>query len=115
MQDEKSQNQNRAKALTVLRARLLKARQDEQAAEASGARKGQVGSGRRSEKVRTYNLQENWVTDHRIGHTHHQLDKVLADTRDDVVAALVADEQTRRPQGRYPFTITPPSASPQPH
>src|SRR3546814_6356136 len=84
MQDEKSQNQNRAKALTVLRARLLKARQDEQAAEASAARKGQVGSGGRSEKVRTYNFQENRVTDHRIGLTLHTLDKVLAGELDDV-------------------------------
>src|SRR3546814_3773235 len=78
MQDEKSQIQNRAKALTVLRARLLKARQDEQAAEASAARKGQVGSGGRSEKVRAYNLKENRVTDHRIGLTLHKLEKVLA-------------------------------------
>ncbi|HEY9555369.1 MAG TPA: peptide chain release factor 1 [Acidimicrobiales bacterium] len=99
MQDEKSQIQNRAKALTVLRARLLKARQDEQAAEASAARKGQVGSGGRSEKVRTYNFKENRVTDHRIGLTLHKLDKVLAGELDDVVDALVADEQARRLQG----------------
>src|SRR3546814_241383 len=81
MQDEKSQIQNRAKALTVLRARLLKARQDEQAAEASAARKGQVGSGGRSEKVRTYNFKENRVTAHRIGLTLHKPDKVLEGER----------------------------------
>jgi len=99
MQDEKSQIQNRAKALTVLRARLLKAKQDEQAAEASAARKGQVGGGGRSEKIRTYNFKENRVTDHRIGLTIHKLDKVLAGELDDVVEALVADEQARRLQG----------------
>jgi peptide chain release factor 1 len=99
MQDEKSQIQNRAKALTVLRARLLKAKQDEQAAEASAARKDQVGGGGRSEKIRTYNFKENRVTDHRIGLTIHKLDKVLAGELDDVVDALVADEQARRLQG----------------
>jgi len=96
MQDEKSQIQNRAKALQVLRARLLKAEQDRQSAEASAARRGQVGGGGRSEKVRTYNFKENRVTDHRIGLTVHKLDKVLAGELDDISDALVADEQARR-------------------
>ncbi|HEY3141691.1 MAG TPA: peptide chain release factor 1 [Acidimicrobiales bacterium] len=96
MQDEKSQIQNRAKALQVLRARLLKLEQDRQAAEASAARRGQVGGGGRSEKVRTYNFKENRVTDHRIGLTVHKLDKVLAGELDDVSDALVADDQARR-------------------
>jgi peptide chain release factor 1 len=96
MQDEKSQIQNRAKALQVLRARLLKAEQDRQSAEASAARKGQIGRGGRSEKVRTYNFKENRVTDHRINLTVHKLDKVLAGELDDVSDALVADEQARR-------------------
>ena len=96
MQDEKSQIQNRAKALQVLRARLLKAEQDRQAAEQSAERKGQVGGGGRSEKIRTYNFKENRVTDHRIGLTIYKLEKVLAGELDDVVDALVADEQTRR-------------------
>jgi peptide chain release factor 1 len=96
MQDEKSQIQNRAKALQVLRARLLKAEQDRQAAEASAARKGQVGGGGRSEKVRTYNFKENRVTDHRIGLTVYKLDKVLAGELDEISDALVADEQARR-------------------
>lgn len=96
MQDEKSQIQNRAKALQVLRARLLKAEQDRQAAELSAERKGQVGGGGRSEKIRTYNYKENRVTDHRIGLTIYKLDKVLAGELDDVIDALVADEQTRR-------------------
>jgi peptide chain release factor 1 len=96
MQDEKSQIQNRAKALQVLRARLLKAEQDRQTAEASAARRGQIGGGGRSEKVRTYNFKENRVTDHRIGLTVHKLDKVLAGELDELSDALVADEQARR-------------------
>jgi peptide chain release factor 1 len=98
MQDEKSQIQNRAKAMQVLRARLLKLEQDKQAAELSDARKGQVGGGGRSEKIRTYNFKENRVTDHRIGLTLHKLDKVLAGELDDIVDALVAEEQARRLQ-----------------
>ncbi|MGH9273030.1 MAG: peptide chain release factor-like protein, partial [Acidimicrobiales bacterium] len=96
MQDEKSQIQNRAKALQVLRARLLKAEQDRQAAELSAERKGQVGGGGRSEKIRTYNFKENRITDHRIGLTIYKLEKVLAGELDEVVDALVADEQARR-------------------
>jgi peptide chain release factor 1 len=96
MQDEKSQTQNKAKALAVLRARLLKAEQDRQAGEASAARKGQVGGGGRSEKVRTYNFKENRVTDHRIGLTVYKLDKVLAGELDEISDALVADERARR-------------------
>jgi peptide chain release factor 1 len=96
MQDEKSQIQNRAKALQVLRSRLLKAEQDRQVAEASAARRGQVGGGGRSEKVRTYNFKENRVTDHRIGLTLYKLDKVLAGELDEISDALVADEQARR-------------------
>ena len=96
MQDEKSQTQNKIKAMAVLRARLLKAEQDRQADEASAARRGQVGGGGRSEKVRTYNFKENRVTDHRIGLTLYKLDKVLAGELDDVSDALVADEQARR-------------------
>jgi peptide chain release factor 1 len=96
MQDEKSQIQNRAKALQVLRSRLLKLEQDRQAAELSAERRGQVGGGGRSEKIRTYNVKENRVTDHRIGLTLYKLDKVLAGELDEVVDALVADEQATR-------------------
>lgn len=96
MQDEKSQLQNRAKALRVLRARLLSAEQERQQAEASGARREQVGGGGRSEKVRTYNFKENRVTDHRVeGLTLYKLDKILAGELDDVVDALVADDRMR--------------------
>ncbi len=96
MQDQKSQLQNRAKAMAVLRSRLLKLEQDRQAAELSEARRDQVGGGGRSEKVRTYNFKENRVSDHRIGLTIYKLDKVLAGELDDVSDALVQDEQTRR-------------------
>ncbi len=96
MQDEKSQIQNRAKALRVLRSRLLKLEQDRQAAEASEARRDQVGGGGRSEKIRTYNFKENRLSDHRIGLTLYKLDRVLAGELEDVSDALVADEQTRR-------------------
>src|SRR5690606_11875204 len=96
MQDEKSQIQNRAKALQVLRSRLLKLEQDRQAAELSGQRRDQVGGGGRSEKIRTYNFKENRVTDHRIGLTLYKLDKILAGELDEVVDALVAEERTRR-------------------
>jgi peptide chain release factor 1 len=98
MQDEKSQIQNRAKALQVLRARLLKLEQDKQAAELSGARKAQVGGGGRGEKIRTYNFKENRVTDHRIGYTAYNLDKVLAGELDDLVNALLQDERQRQLQ-----------------
>ncbi len=98
MQDEKSQIQNRAKALQVLRARLLKAEQDRQSAELSDARRGQVGGGGRSEKIRTYNFKQNRVTDHRIDLDLYKLDKVLAGELDEIVDALVADERSRQLQ-----------------
>jgi len=99
MQDEKSQIQNRAKALLVLRSRLLKMEQDRQAAELSAARKGQIGGGGRSEKIRTYNFKENRITDHRIGFTAYNLDKVLAGELDAVVDALLQDERTSQLAG----------------
>ena len=99
MQDEKSQIQNRAKAMRVLRARLLKAEQDRQAAELSSARRSQVGGGGRSEKIRTYNYKENRVTDHRIGLTLYKLDKILLGELDELVEALMADERTRQLAG----------------
>ena len=97
MQDEKSQIQNRARALVVLRSRLLKAEQDKAAAEASSQRREQVGGGGRSEKVRTYNFKENRVTDHRIGLTLYKLDRVLgAGELDELVDGLIADERARQ-------------------
>lgn len=96
MQDEKSQLQNKEKALRVLRSRLLRLEQERQASERSEARRDQIGSGGRSEKVRTYNFKENRVTDHRIGLTIYKLDRVLAGELDEVSDALVADERRRQ-------------------
>src|SRR3954449_9273652 len=96
MQDEKSQIQNRAKAMVVLRARLLKREQDRQAAELSAQRRSQVGGGGRSEKIRTYNYKENRVTDHRIGMTTYNLDKVLAGELDEFTDGLIADERAQQ-------------------
>ena len=96
MQDEKSQIQNRARALQVLRARLLKLEQDRVAAEQSEQRRSQVGGGSRSEKIRTYNFKENRVTDHRVKLTLHKLDRVLDGELDEIVDALLADETQRQ-------------------
>jgi peptide chain release factor 1 len=100
MQDEKSQIQNRAKALVVLRARLLKLEQDKVAAELSDQRRSQVGGGGRSEKIRTYNFKENRVSDHRINLTLYKLDKILgAGELDEVTDALIAEERARQLSG----------------
>ena len=99
MQDEKSQIQNRAKAMVVLRARLLKAEQDRQAAEISAQRRGQVGAGNRTDKIRTYNFKENRVTDHRINLTLYKLDQVLAGDLDELTDALMADKRARQLEG----------------
>ena len=93
MQDEKSQLQNKQKALRVLRSRLLQVEQERADAEQSALRRGQVGGGDRSEKIRTYNMKENRVTDHRIGLTLYKLDRVLAGELDELSDALVQDEQ----------------------
>ena len=99
MQDERSQLQNRARAMLVLRARLLKLAQDEQDAAKSVERRAQVGGGGRGEKIRTYNFKENRVTDHRIGYTAYRLQEVLAGDLDDLVDALTADERARQLSG----------------
>ena len=96
MQDEKSQLQNKAKALRVLKSRLFQLEQERQQAELSSARKDQVGGGGRSEKIRTYNFKENRVTHHGIGLTVYKLDKVLAGELDEISDALVQDEQASR-------------------
>ncbi len=98
MQDEKSQLQNRERALKVLRSRLLQREEDRQRLEASAARRDQTGGGGRSEKIRTYNFKENRVTDHRIGLTIHKLDRVLAGDLGEVSDALVQEERTRQLQ-----------------
>jgi len=96
MQDEKSQLQNKAKAMQVLRARLLQAEQDKAAAEASDLRKGQIGGGGRSEKIRTYNYKENRVTDHRIGLTVYKLDKIISGALEEVVDPLMQHERAEQ-------------------
>ena len=96
MQDEKSQIQNRAKAMVVLRSRLLKAAQDAAAAELGDLRRAQVGGGGRSEKIRTYNFKESRVTDHRINLTLYKLDAILQGDLDELTDALIADKRTRQ-------------------
>ena len=95
MQDEKSQLQNRERALRVLRARLYEQALAEQQAELAADRRSQVGTGERAEKVRTYNYGERRVTDHRIKLTAHNLDDVLEGALDEFTAALQADEKRR--------------------
>jgi peptide chain release factor 1 len=95
-QDEKSQLQNKDKAMRILRARLMQLEQDRQHAELSAVRRDQVKGGGRSEKIRTYNFKENRVTDHRIGLTVHALDRVLAGDLDEIVDALAADERAQQ-------------------
>jgi peptide chain release factor 1 len=99
MQDERSQLQNRLRAMTVLRARLLKQREDEQAEKMSAERKAQVGKGGRGEKIRTYNFKENRITDHRIGFTLYQLQDVLAGNLDPVIDALTMQYQLEQLAG----------------
>jgi peptide chain release factor 1 len=98
-QDEKSQLQNKDKAMRILRSRLLQAERDRQEEELSSARRSQVKSGGRSDKIRTYNFKENRVTDHRIGLTVHSLDQVLAGQLDSITDALAADERRRQLAG----------------
>lgn len=96
MQDEKSQLQNREKAMRVLRARLYERALAEQQAALAADRLAQVGSGERAEKIRTYNFPQGRVTDHRIKLTVHNIDAVLAGEMDELTAALQDDEKRRR-------------------
>ncbi len=95
MQDERSQLQNRDKAMRVLRARLYELERAKQQAELESARRSQIGSGERAEKIRTYNFPENRVTDHRIKLTAHRLDHVLQGDLDEFTDALTAEERRR--------------------
>lgn len=93
-QSEKSQHQNRARAMEILRSRLLDAERSKAANERADSRKSQVGSGDRSERIRTYNYPQGRVTDHRINLTLYKLDQVVAgDALDEMVSALIADHQ----------------------
>lgn len=95
-QDERSQYKNKDKAMKVLKSRLLKIEQDKQNAEISENRKSQVGSGDRSEKIRTYNFPQSRVTDHRIGLTLYKLDDILNGNLDEVIDALIAYDRAEK-------------------
>ncbi len=96
-QDEKSQHKNRAKAMKILRARLYDAERERLATERAADRKGQVGSGDRSERIRTYNFPQGRVSDHRINLTLYKLDKVLAgEALDEIIDALITEDQAER-------------------
>jgi peptide chain release factor 1 len=96
-QDEKSQHKNKAKALRVLRARLYERERAAREAERAASRRGQVGSGDRSERIRTYNFPQSRCTDHRINLTLYKLDQVLAgEALDDLVDALIAEDEAAR-------------------
>ena len=91
--DERSQIKNKAKAMTVLRSRLLQAKEEEERAKYAENRKKQVGTGDRSERIRTYNFPQSRLTDHRIGLTIHSLPQVMEGELDEVIEALQAEDQ----------------------
>jgi peptide chain release factor 1 len=93
-QDEKSQHKNKAKALKVLRSRLLKAQQDEQQSQISEKRRTMVGSGERSEKIRTYNFPQARVTEHRIGLTLYKIESIMQGELDMIIDPLITHFQT---------------------
>jgi len=96
-QDEKSQHKNRAKAMTILRARIYEAERERRDSERAEERRTQVGSGDRSERVRTYNFPQGRVTDHRINLTLYKIDQIIAGPGlEEVVSALVAEDQAAR-------------------
>ncbi|MBR1859130.1 MAG: PCRF domain-containing protein, partial [Selenomonadaceae bacterium] len=95
-QDEKSQLKNKEKAMRVLRARILDQARQQQNDAIAADRKNQVGSGDRSERIRTYNFPQGRVTDHRIGLTLHKLDSVLNGDLDEIISALITADQAKR-------------------
>jgi peptide chain release factor 1 len=95
-QDERSQHKNKAKALKILRARLLARYQEQQHAQRAEARRSQVGTGERSEKIRTYNFPQNRITDHRINLSLHKLDAVLDGELEPLIEALITADQTEK-------------------
>ncbi|MBY0264136.1 MAG: peptide chain release factor 1 [Holosporales bacterium] len=95
-QDERSQHKNKARALKILRARLYELERHKKDQERAASRKGQVGTGDRSERIRTYNFPQGRVTDHRIGLTLYQIDQVMEGSLDSFVEALIAEDQAAR-------------------
>ena len=96
MQEERSQHKNRAKAMKVLRARIYEAQRARLDATRSAERKGQVGTGDRSERIRTYNFPQGRVTDHRIGLTLHKIERVMLGEMDEIIEALMAEDEAAR-------------------
>ena len=96
MQDERSQQQNRAKAMRILKSRVYDYYQQQEQSEYDANRKKAIGTGDRSERIRTYNFPQNRVTDHRIGLTLNKLDKVLAGELDEIIEALIIADQTEK-------------------
>lgn len=95
-QDEKSQHKNKDKAMKILRSRVYEEEQSRQHAEIAAERKSQVGTGDRSERIRTYNFPQGRVTDHRIGLTLHKLEAVLGGALDEIINALITEDQSRK-------------------
>ena len=95
-QDEKSQHKNKDKAMKVLRARLLEKAEQEALGEIASERKNQVGTGDRSERIRTYNFPQGRVSDHRIGLTLHKLESILLGDLDALIDALIMEDQARK-------------------
>jgi peptide chain release factor 1 len=96
MQEERSQHKNRAKAMKILRAKLYEAQRSSLAADRSADRKAQVGTGDRSERIRTYNFPQGRVSDHRINLTLHKIDRIMMGELDEIVDALTAEDQAAR-------------------
>jgi peptide chain release factor 1 len=96
MQEERSQHKNRAKAMKILRARMYEAQRSSLHATRAADRKGQVGTGDRSERIRTYNFPQGRVTDHRINLTLHKIDRIMLGEMDDIIDALIAEDQASR-------------------
>ena len=100
-QDERSQLKNKAKAMSVLRARVLDRQQRERQEQLSVERRSQVGTGERSEKIRTYNFPQDRVTDHRIGMTVHGLPRIMDGDLEDLIEAIAADDRAKKTDEAY--------------
>ncbi|MDR2899682.1 MAG: peptide chain release factor 1, partial [Clostridiales bacterium] len=98
-QDEKSQLKNKDKALKILRAKLYELELEKQRAEVSAERKSQVGTGDRSERIRTYNYPQGRVTDHRVGLTLHRLDAILDGDLDEIMDTIITTDQAEKLKG----------------
>ena len=96
MQEERSQHKNRAKAMKILRSRMFEMQRSSLHATRAADRKIQVGTGDRSERIRTYNFPQGRVTDHRINLTLHKIDRVMLGEMDDIIDALIAEDQAAR-------------------